>query len=181
MSHSTIYIFVPEVWRAIWEECKIKDVHCPRSPLEWQTVTEPVKCSSCIWYHWWKICSSKMSSKQNYRVFCFCDPAFVGECQLQISMVWHWWPCTMSDCKIFNKSELKHCLEYDTIQGRQKHHPFWWNNLQQTHVLHGNHWPTILHLFCNHWNAHPYGLLYLSYLWAASLLSNLCATVLNIY
>ena len=30
---------------------------------------------------------------------------------------------TLSDCKIFNKSELKHCLENDTIQGRQKHHP----------------------------------------------------------
>ena len=42
----------------------------------------------------------------------------------------------------------------EEAQGRQKRRPHWGTELcSRTHILCGDHWPTIVHPFCNHGDA----------------------------
>ena len=124
VSHCTISIFVPEVCRATREEYKNEVVQCPRDPQEWQIVAEDFKnrwnlshaCGAIDGKHVAVRCPPNTGSLyHNYKGFfsvvllalvdatyrfLWCDIGGLG---------------TMSDSQIFNESELKQCLEDDTI------------------------------------------------------------------
>ena len=70
----------------------------------------------------------------------------------------------------------------EEAQGRQKRRPHWWTELwSRTHMLRGDHWPTIVHPFCNHGDAAASPLPHLSDRWATNLLGDPSATVLNMF
>ena len=51
----------------------------------------------------------------------------------------------------------------------------------RTHLLHGDHWPTIVHPFCNHGDAAAFLFPHASNHWATNLLGDPSATVLNTF
>ncbi|XP_071085428.1 putative nuclease HARBI1 [Haliotis cracherodii] len=124
VSRSTISVFVPEVCRAIREEYKNEVVQCPRNSNEWKTVADDFKnrwnvphaCGAIDGKHVTLRCPPNTGSlyynykgffsivllalvDANYK-FLWCDVGGFG---------------SMSDFQIFNESELKECLEDDTI------------------------------------------------------------------
>ena len=124
VSRSTISLFVPEVCRAICEEYKNEVVQCPRTPQEWQAVAVDFKnhwnvphaCGAIDGKHVALRCPPITGNLyHNYKGFF--SVVLLALVDANYKFIW----CdvgglgTMSDCQIFNESELKQWLDDDSI------------------------------------------------------------------
>lgn len=124
VARNTISKFVPEVCRAIREEYKTEVVTCPRTPQEWQAVAEDFKkrwnvphaCGAIDGKHVAMRCPPNTGTLyHNYKGFF--SVVLLALVDANYKFLWAdvGGLGSMSDCQIFNESELKQCLDESSI------------------------------------------------------------------
>lgn len=124
VARNTISLLIPEVCRAITEEYKDELVLCPTTNDEWRGVADeflnrwniPHACGALDGKHVAIRCPPNTGSLyHNYKGFFSIVLLALVDAQYKFLWVDIGGMGSMSDCQIFNESELKECLENGTI------------------------------------------------------------------
>lgn len=124
VARNTISLLVPEVCKAITHEYKHEMIMCPTSPEEWRAIANeflerwniPHACGALDGKHVAIRCPSNTGSLYyNYKGFFSVVLMALVDAKYKFIWVDIGGLGSMSDCQIFNASELKECLENCTI------------------------------------------------------------------
>ncbi|XP_063442822.1 putative nuclease HARBI1 [Mytilus trossulus] len=124
VARNTISMFVPEVCQAIVDEYKVEAISCPTTQREWRDIAEefqrkwnvPHACGALHGKHIAIRCPSNTGSLfHNYMGFFSVVLLALVDADYKFLWIDIGGCGSMSDAQIYNNSELKECLEEETI------------------------------------------------------------------
>ncbi|XP_063411178.1 putative nuclease HARBI1 [Mytilus trossulus] len=124
VARNTISMFVPEVCQAIVDEYKVEAISCPTTQREWRDIAEefqrkwnvPHACGALDGKHIAIRCPSNTGSLfNNYKGFFSVFLLALVDADYKFLWIDIGGCGSMSDAQIYNNSELKECLEEETI------------------------------------------------------------------